>query len=152
MRPRLYFAPGAGFIGLRIFFEGFCFYAAAAGLPSLAVGSAMVVSEWGTQGRTNFAVIVFADGVGDVVLRKGNGGPNPRASNSRRRLFEELAAGAVGIADFPDLFAETTGSPFELAEVDVLAGFHGDVGVGKFSSRDAGGEGVEDVIAGGGRW
>src|SRR5687768_15654664 len=59
----------------------------------------------------------------------------------------ELRGRAIGYAHFPDLLAAPRGFPDELAEINRLAGFDGDVGAGEFT-EDAVGERTQGVLAG----
>src|SRR5208283_5916640 len=61
--------------------------------------------------------------------------------------LEELVAGAIGVADLPDLPAVADGLPVELAQVQRLARFDRDVGLGVLA-EDSVGEGMKRVGAG----
>ena len=94
------------------------------------------------------AVVALADGVGDVVGEEVAVAQRPAPEPVVGAVaLEELVAGAVRVADLPDLPAIADGLPVELAQVQRLARFHGDVGLGVLA-EDAVGEGVQRVGAG----
>ena len=67
-----------------------------------------------------FAVVAFADGVGDVVGEEIAVAEAPAPEPVVGAVaFEEFVSGAVGIADLPELLAVADGLPIELAEVDL---------------------------------
>jgi hypothetical protein len=69
------------------------------------------------------AVVALADGVGNVVWEEQGVAKVPTPKPVVGPVaFEELVAGAVGIADLPELPAVPDGLPDKLAEVDGLAG------------------------------
>ena len=84
-------------------------------------------------------VIAFADGVGDVVGEQERIAHAPAPEPVVRAVaLVKFAAGAVGVADFPDLFAVAHGLPVQLAQVHRLARFNGDVGLGEFAQHPVG--------------
>ena len=81
--------------------------------------------------------IALADGVGDVVGEQQRVAHAP-APEPIVVALEEFAAVAVRVADFPDLLAVAHRLPFELAQVEVLARLHRDVGLGVFAQHAVG--------------
>ena len=93
-------------------------------------------------------VVALTDGVGDVVGEQIAVAQTPAPQPVIGAVaLVELAGGAIGIADFPDLLAIADRLPVEFAQIQVLARFDGDVGLGVFAEHSVG-KRVERVRAG----
>ena len=95
-----------------------------------------------------FVVIALTDGVGDVIGKEKRIAEAPAPEPVVVAVaLEEFVGGAVGVADFPDLFAVADGRPVELAEVEIFSCLDGDAGLCEFAEHTVG-ESVKGVFAG----
>ncbi len=144
-------APGAGGVGLRIGVQRLRLDPAESLIGrifrvGIQPGGRLAVRHFLEE--PVLAVIALADGVGQVVGEEERIAQAPAPEPIVRSIaLEEFIGGAVGVADFPDLLAIADRLPFDIAQVQHLAGFDGDVRLGELA-EDAVGEGVQGVGSG----
>src|SRR4051812_17871078 len=106
------------------------------GILGLGVEPCVGGAAWGLLEKPIAMIIALADRVGEVLREEERvaQAPAPQPEISAAAL-KKFTAGAIGKPDFPHLPAITDGLPFDLAEIECLAGFDGDIGSGELAEH-----------------